>query len=210
MQAVAAESRLGAPPCLRVFVVYLSSAGFAVSALKRRRGPSDHEYPRRQRVPRRRFGGAGARRPARRRRRGGALPAHQALRRRAAARDAGLSGNGRPDAGRHRCLRRVARPAGASLAQGVVSAPASAARNGLGARPQHGRRSRAARRARRRARPRPRAGPVAHPLRRASSRAPGERRLRRAVRGGGRLRHRRVRRFRQHVMGTRGRTAALG
>ena len=56
-------------------------------------------------------------------------------------------------AGRRRCLRRVARPARASLAQGVVSAPASAARNRRGARPQHGRRSRAARRPRRRARP---------------------------------------------------------
>src|SRR6185436_13539385 len=48
-----------------------------------------------------------------------------------------------------------------------------------------------------------RARSIAHPLCRASSGASGERGLRLAVRRCGRLRHRRVRRFRQHVVGPR-------
>ena len=172
----------------------------------------DHEHSGRQRLSRRRVGGAGARRAAHRGRRGRALPPHQALRRRAAARDAGVPARWAASRPADVDVFAVSRdPRAHLMAQGAGFSCGIGPRGTVvGARAQHGRRPGAARRRSPTRSGSTTRGSAAHPLCRASSRPPGERGLRLAVRRGRRLRDRRVRRFRQHVVGPRRRNAAVG
>ena len=169
------------------------------------------EHPRHQRVSRRRVGGAGPRRPARRGGRRRAVPPHQARARvfphQAIA--VCLEMGGLAAVGRRR-VRRVARSARPPLAQGAVPAEAPAEGDGRVAGSQPGQPACAARDdCRRRSDLDEARRASADAVRRAPSGASRQRRFVVAVRRGGGLRDRRLRRLRQHVVGPRRRHAVV-
>ena len=175
-------------------------SGFATASSRCCRWRREHS--RAERLPRRRIGGARARRAACRRCRGGALPAHQARRRLPATGDAApawrWAGSRRPTS--------TCSPCRAIRARTSCARPGSCSGTGRRARWRRGRATWSAcgrcpatiaealgdRRS---------AGAVAAAICRAPSGASCERGLRLALRRGGDLRDRRVRRLRQHVVG---------